>query len=219
MIKGQTFANQKIRDEDLSTVIAHCAILDDGALEGIGTGVTITNNGGVFTLGAGKILCQGRIVDIEQNSQILIPIGASANIVKGYLILKIDLSKEPPDIDAEGYNGTTAQCVVTYKEGIEGGDFPALTQNNLNDNGSIFELPLVSYNKTNTGFSNVTRVLKTLHKNNVGNGYVEKAVKAQSIEYTTTLPTSSPAEGTLIIYTGTTVPTTKYERVLYLIGY
>ena len=219
MVKGQTFANQKIRAEDQALMNSHNAILDNGALAGIGTEVTITNNGGVFNMGSGKILCQGRVVDIEQNSQVSVPLATSASVVKGYLILKIDLSEAPPNVDADDYNGTTAQCYVTYKDGTPGGDFPTLTQNNLNDNGSIYELPLVSYYKTNTGFSNVTRVLNTIHKNNYQNGYVEKAFKSKTVEYTTVLPTSSPSENTLLIYVGQTLPSIRYERVLYLITY
>lgn len=178
MIKGQTFANQKIRAEDQAIINSFTMIQDNGVFKGIATEVSITNNGGLFTLGAGKILCQGRVIDIEQNTQITIPLAASSSIVKGYLILKIDLSKEPPDIDSEDYNGTTEQCFITYKEGTADGDFPQLVQNNLLDNGSIYELPLMSYFKTNTGFSNVTRVIKLIGKNNYQDNCVEKAITA-----------------------------------------
>lgn len=45
----------------------------------------------------------------------------------------------------------------------------------------------------------------------------DNATKAQRVVYTTTAPTSSPPTGTLIVYTGTAVPSTRYDRVLYLI--
>lgn len=45
----------------------------------------------------------------------------------------------------------------------------------------------------------------------------ETATKANSIVLTTTAPTASPPAGTLIIYTGTSLPSTQYDRVLYLI--
>lgn len=218
MVKGQTFANQKIRPEDQAIINSFCAINDNGAIGGNGTEVLITNNGGVFNFGAGKILCQGRVIEIDQNSQIEVPLGDSSSITKGYIILKIDLSEEPPDLESDNYDGTTPQCFITYKEGSAGADFPSLVQNNLNDGGSIYELPLCSYYKTNTGFSNVTRTIKTLTKNNNSDGYVEKSIRSKTIEYTTTPPTTSPAEGTLLIYVGTTLPTTRYDRVLYLIG-
>jgi len=43
------------------------------------------------------------------------------------------------------------------------------------------------------------------------------ATKATTIEFTTTAPTSSPAAGTLRIYVGSSLPGTRYDRVLYLI--
>lgn len=178
MIKGQTFANQKIRAEDQAVINSFTIIQNDGVLKGIGTDVVITNNGGLFTLGAGKILCQGRIVDVEQNTQISIPVASGSSIVKGYLILKIDLSEEPPNIDADDYAGQTPQCIITYKEGVAGGDFPELIQNDLNDGGSIYELALMSYHKTNAGFTDVSRVVRYINKNHHQNDCVEKATNA-----------------------------------------
>lgn len=46
----------------------------------------------------------------------------------------------------------------------------------------------------------------------------DNAINAQRVVFTTTPPTSSPPAGTLIIYYGTSVPATRYDRVLYLIG-
>lgn len=43
------------------------------------------------------------------------------------------------------------------------------------------------------------------------------SLSVNSISYTTIVPTASPAEGTLLIYVGTTLPSTQYDRVLYLI--
>lgn len=46
----------------------------------------------------------------------------------------------------------------------------------------------------------------------------DNATKAQRLVFTTTAPTSSPPVGTMIVYYGTSVPATRYDRVLYLIG-
>lgn len=46
---------------------------------------------------------------------------------------------------------------------------------------------------------------------------VAQAGNASSISFTTVAPTSSPADGRLIIYIGSTLPTTRYDRVLYII--
>ena len=45
----------------------------------------------------------------------------------------------------------------------------------------------------------------------------DNAQKAQRLVFTTAAPTSSPPAGTLIVYTGSTTPSTRYDRVLYLI--
>ena len=45
----------------------------------------------------------------------------------------------------------------------------------------------------------------------------DNAQKAQRLVFTTAAPTSSPPAGTLIVYTGSSTPSTRYDRVLYLI--
>lgn len=45
----------------------------------------------------------------------------------------------------------------------------------------------------------------------------DNAQKAQRLVFTTSAPTSSPPAGTLIVYTGSSVPGTRYDRVVYLI--
>lgn len=45
------------------------------------------------------------------------------------------------------------------------------------------------------------------------------ADKANKIVFVTTPPTESPEEGTLVIYVSSSIPTTRYDRVLYLMTY
>lgn len=45
----------------------------------------------------------------------------------------------------------------------------------------------------------------------------DNSQKAQRLVFTTAAPTSSPPAGTLIVYTGSSTPSTRYDRVLYLI--
>ena len=45
----------------------------------------------------------------------------------------------------------------------------------------------------------------------------DNATKAQQLVFTTAPPTSSPPAGTLIVYIGSSTPSTRYDRVLYLI--
>lgn len=48
----------------------------------------------------------------------------------------------------------------------------------------------------------------------------QSSTKAKTIEFTTQIPTQSPPEGTLLIYYGTTLPSSsqRFDRILYLIG-
>lgn len=43
------------------------------------------------------------------------------------------------------------------------------------------------------------------------------AALANTVTFVTTPPTTSPAEGSLVVYVGTTLPSTRVDRVLYLI--
>lgn len=45
----------------------------------------------------------------------------------------------------------------------------------------------------------------------------DNATKSQRVVFTTSAPTSSPPSGTLIFYAGSSVPATRYDRVVYLI--
>lgn len=47
---------------------------------------------------------------------------------------------------------------------------------------------------------------------------VNRASVAEKIIYTTVAPTTSPSEGTLVICLLSSLPTTRYDRVWYLIG-
>lgn len=76
-----------------------------------------------------------------------------------------------------------------------------ITNKNTNDNAIV-----------NFQLGNGTEYNKTI--NNVAN-----AVKASQISFTTVPPVSSPPEGSLIIYVGDTTPSTRYDRVIYLITY
>ena len=64
-------------------------------------------------------------------------------------------------------------------------------------------------------FESNTDVKKATNATNATNA--DTAAKAATIEFVTTAPTSSPPAGTLRIYIGSTLPSTRYDRVLYLV--
>lgn len=96
----------------------------------------------------------------------------------------------------------------------------------------IFQLPLflikIQTNGTIT-FEDIrsmrNRVAYSSHSNEADHSLTadttpqaDNATKSQRLVFTTTAPTSSPPAGTMIVYYGTSVPATRYDRVLYLIG-
>ena len=91
-----------------------------------------------------------------------------------------------------------------------------------------------SLNDVKTGLSNylttlnvasATKATEDEDNNNIKNTYAKQngtyntlnVGSAQRIAFTTTAPTASPDAGTLLIYVGTSLPSTQYDRVLYLI--
>lgn len=116
---------------------------------------------------------------------------------------------------------TSANAVVNFK--IGNGTAYNKTINNVAQAVNATNATNVNVTNNNTGDNAIvnfqlgsgTAYNKTI--NNVANA--TNAVKANSIVFTSVAPTSSPAEGTLIIYVGNTTPSTRYDRVIYLITY
>lgn len=79
--------------------------------------------------------------------------------------------------------------------------------------------------KTNATIDNAKNVSDKINGKNISDIFEENgttvklASVANNIVYTTVAPTEAPPEGTMTIYYGTSTPTTRYDRVLYLISY
>ena len=108
-----------------------------------------------------------------------------------------------------------------------------LTQDDLSEiPAGVYQLPLYLVTLQINGTISFTDIRELLERISYSNHSLESdhtlesdhslqadnATLAQRIVYTTTLPSSSPPAGTLIIYNGTSVPATRYDRVLYLIS-
>lgn len=93
-------------------------------------------------------------------------------------------------------------------------------ESNLNDvkNG-------ISDYLTTLNVSSATKATQDENGDNIVNTYAKQNGSynemgvglAQKIAFTTVAPTASPDADTLLIYVGTTLPSTQYDRVLYLI--
>lgn len=143
----------KIRAEDHSALLSFCL---PGAKTGIldtlnkcdAYGVSVSNGEASFYLHSGYVAICGRIVYIEEATQVHVALPASGT-VRGSFGIKVDLSNI---VDAE---------VVFYAK--ESG---SLIQNDLNENPTtgIYEFELYKYDSTPTTFSLSTKTPEVISR-------------------------------------------------------
>lgn len=166
-----------------------------------------------LTFNKGILSICGGIIFIEQGTEFIvdgvygIPVGN--NVASGSLGIKVDLSK----LEGE-------EVSFFYKTG-------SLIQNDLQENeiDGVYEFEIYKYSIVN-GVLTLTQKneeepifsIDDLLINRGGKVVIKEADKTYKIIYSTDVPKGSPENGTFIIYIGNTLPTTRYDRVLYLIG-
>lgn len=166
-----------------------------------------------ITFGKGLISVYGGVMLMEEGTQHQFTATANTN---GYIGVGVDLSKDAGQeagifAKASGLNTNDLQAnestgkfdFILYRYSIDGSGNIALTKYNQFTQANEFSY-IYDMNYVVDAFINGILIAK-------------QAEKSEKIIYTTTAPTASPEEGTLIVYIGTTTPTTRYDRVLYLI--
>ncbi|MDY5164532.1 hypothetical protein RQW99_08290 [Leuconostoc falkenbergense] len=116
-----------------------------------GSQFSISVNGLTVTVGTGQAVIQGRLVEIIQSETLTLPANSS-----GTIAIAVDLTKEN---DVSGTAGTpTYQVEVNqaYLVAVTG----KLTQDDLNNGGFLYELPIASFTSTTT--SATTAVIKSV---------------------------------------------------------
>lgn len=85
-----------------------------------------------------------------------------------------------------------------------------VTNLNENENATVnFQIgDGTAYNKTINNVQNATNAVNA-----------ENATKATKLVTTTVAPTQAAEEGTLVVFTGTQLPTTRFDNILYIITY
>lgn len=116
-----------------------------------GTQFAVTVNGLVATIGTGQAVIQGRLVEITASETLTLPANSS-----GTIAIAVDLTKTN---DVSGTAGTP-----TYQVGVNQVYLVAvtgtLTQDDLNNGGFLYELPIASFTSTTT--SATTTVIKSV---------------------------------------------------------
>ena len=134
MIRGITFDEQIFRSEDF----AHYMNFFLGDSSGITKGCAITNDGTSVTIGRGYFFVKGRFLQVEDPEVI-----SGSMFSSGYnrIVYEIDLSKENTEVDfLQG-------CIKILNTS-------ALTQENLDGGGKVYQFPFChfNYNGTISGF-------------------------------------------------------------------
>ena len=145
-----------------------------------GSQFEVTLNGLVATIGTGQAVIQGRLVEITHPETLTLPANSS-----GTIAIAVDLTKTN---DVSGTAGTP-----TYQVGVNQVYLAAvtqkLTQDDLNNGGFLYELPIASFTSATT--SAKTTVIKSVFSDtgwipmqlaigahdNGGTGYAEYRVK------------------------------------------
>ena len=109
---------------------------------GIATGATVTSEGALLLhIDSGWGVIKGRIFSIEAETVSATP--STSGTVKGRLILQIDIT-----------NTTDPITFVTQAAAT----LPALQQEDINNNGTIFQLPIATYDVNEVAVSNLQMV-------------------------------------------------------------
>ena len=109
---------------------------------GIATGATVTSEGALLLhIDSGWGVIKGRIFSIEAETVSATP--SASGTVKGRLILQIDIT-----------NTTNPITFVTQAAAT----LPALQQEDINGNGTIFQLPIATYDVNEVAVSNLQMI-------------------------------------------------------------
>lgn len=137
---------------------------------GIATGATVTSEGALLLhIDSGWGVIKGRIFSIEAETISATP--STSGTVKGRLILQIDIT-----------NTTSPVTFVTQAAAT----LPALQQEDINGNGTIFQLPIATYDVNEVAVSNLQMVAPVVeavnNANNLG-GQPSSAYMPNNLNY------------------------------------
>ncbi len=125
-----------------------------GIINNRGNNFALTADGLVVSIDTGQAIIGGRLVEITTAESVTVPANSSGNIC-----LVVDLTKTN---DVSGNAGDSSYSVTVnqvYTSAVTG----SLTQDDLNNGGFIYELPLASFTSTATAVT-LTNVMNYIGK-------------------------------------------------------
>lgn len=209
-----------VDDSHLNNVMDYSAFAYDGQRQAGFTGGTPASSVRVNTAlrQANLVACaMMNIVDSTGTKDFTAKVSDIQTLINTYLTTTLKTSQstladKATNADVSNLN-TNANAIINFQIG-NGTSFNK-TVNNVANATNATNVNVTNKNTSNNAIVNFQLGNGTEYNKTINN--VEQAKNSSSISYTTVAPTSSPVEGTLVIYIGTTLPDTQYDRVLYLI--
>lgn len=146
-ITGYQFDMQMVPASKDASVIHALTGESNGVLRR-GNDFAIMANGLQVTIGTGQAIIQGRLVEVTSNESVTLPANST-----GKICIVIDLTKTNAVVGVPGQSGYSATIKQVYILPVVG----SLTQDDLNNGGYIYELPLATFTTT----SNSATIVQT----------------------------------------------------------
>lgn len=169
MIRGIVFGEQLVTSADFAHYINTFLAGNTGRTKGI----EITHDDDNVYVSSGYFVTFGRYVNITGTETIATDT-VEAGTQYNRLVFTVDLSKENTSSDfAQGY----WELLTSYSE------YPSLTQEDLDDGGTVYQIAFCKFEKTLDGISNFVEELGTV---NIGEIFsqMEKEIAEQRAEFT-----------------------------------
>lgn len=145
-LKGVVFDNQTMTPKGFARAMERA--LTDGVLYGCG----VTYSGTNVTLGAGWLIAKGRVVEVASNTTE----STSPTYANGYGRLKLIL-----DLGETSTSSTNHQARIDV-DYSNTSSFPALTQEDINGSGTVYEIALGIFKYTSGAITEMISTIGTV---------------------------------------------------------
>lgn len=168
MIRGITFASQLVTSADFAHYINTFLAKNVGRTKGI----AITHDDESIYIGSGYFVTFGRYVNITGTETIeteTVPSGTQYN----RLVFTVDLSKENTE---STFNQGYFELLTSYDA------YPSVTQEDLDNDGNVYQIPFCRFTKTISGIDNFVEELNTVNIGEVFN-QIKTEIANERVEF------------------------------------
>ena len=172
----------------------------------INSGISYDSTTATVTFKKGALMICGRVCYIRAGETLVLPLTATTT---GSIWVKVDLSKSIASSEVQFELGTST-TTPTNKDDLLNNETDGVYYfiiYKYTSNGSTIELT----KNTAEYVEPIEEVLSGLE-----DGTVQPKI-SQSLKFVSVAPTSAPDENTLIVYIGSSLPATRYARVIYIV--